>query len=139
MKVMAQLAFNGDCRQAFEFYEKVLNGSITVMNSLGDTADVPLPPGSKPAAPKTIRFAELTIGDWSLLGNDVPADEFEPMRGFNVALHVQGVAEATRIFDALAQGGEIKAALTEMPWAARFGQLVDRHGTPWIILALSQP
>lgn len=136
MKVMAQLAFNGNCRQAFERYENVLKGKIAVMNALGDTRDVPLPPGSKPSAPEHIRFAELHIGDGALLGNDVPADEFEPMRGFNIALHTQSVAEATRIFEALAEGGKVTTPLTEVAWAAKFGQLVDRFGTPWLILAL---
>ena len=58
MKLTAQLAFNGNCREAFELYETVLNGKIKVMNSLGDTKDVPLPPGSNPSAPEHIRFAE---------------------------------------------------------------------------------
>jgi PhnB protein len=110
MKVMAQLAFNGNCRQAFEYYEKVLYGKITVMNALGDTPDVPLPPGSKPSAPEHIRFAELQVGDWALLGNDVPPDEFEPMRGFNMALHAQSVAEATRIFQRLGRGRQSHGA-----------------------------
>lgn len=138
MKIMAQLAFDGTCRQAFEYYEKVLDGKITVMNSLGDTKDVPLPPGSKPSAPEHIRFAQLQIGEAALLGNDVPHDEFEAMRGFNIALHTNSVSEATRIFDALAQGGKVSAALTEMPWAARFGQLVDQFGVPWLILAVRE-
>ena len=138
MKVMAQLAFNGNCRQAFEHYEKVLKGKITVMNALGDTQDVPLPPGSKPSAPEHIRFAQLQASeDWALLGNDVPPDEFKPMRGFNIALHSRSVAEATRIFDGLAEGGQVLAPLTRMPWAARFGQLVDRFGVPWLVLALA--
>jgi PhnB protein len=138
MQVMAQLAFDGNCRQAFERYEQVLNGKIMVMNSLGDTADVPLPPGSKPSAPEHIRFAQLRIGDSALLGNDVPHDEFEPMRGFNIALHTHSVADAIRIFDALAEGGKVSTPLTEVAWAARFGQLVDRFGTPWLILALTE-
>jgi PhnB protein len=138
MRILSQLAFNGTCRQAFEHYESVLKGKIVVMNSLGDTPDVPLPPGSKPSAPEHIRFAELRVGDWALLGNDVPADEYEPMRGFNVALHTGSVEEATRIFNALAEDGEIKAPLTPMPWAQRFGQLVDRFGTPWLILAVDE-
>jgi PhnB protein len=136
MKVMAQLAFNGNCRQAFQLYEQVLNGKITVMNSLGDTKDVPLPPGSRPSAPEHIRFAQLQIGDCALLGNDVPADEFAPMRGFNIALHAQSVAEATRIFTALAEGGKVTVPLAKVAWSPSFGQLVDRFGVPWLILAL---
>lgn len=72
-----------------------------------------------------------------MLGNDVPPDEFKPMRGFNIALHCRSVAEATRIFDGLAEGGEIKARLMRVAWAARFGQLVDRFGVPWLVLALA--
>lgn len=144
MKVMAQLAFNGNCRQAFQYYEQVLKGKIVVMNAhgntteMGDTKDVPLPPGSKPSAPEHIRFAQLQVGDGALLANDVPADEFEPMRGFNIALHTNSVAEATRIFDALAEGGQVSTPLTEVAWAPRFGQLVDRFGVPWLILALDK-
>jgi len=137
MKVMAQLAFNGTCRQAFTLYEKVLKGKITVMNSLGAT-NVPLPPGSGPAAPEYIRFAELELGDSVLLGNDVPADEYRPMSGFNIALHAHGIAETTRIFDALAEEGKVTVPLTEVAWAPRFGQLVDRFGVPWLILALAR-
>jgi len=108
------------------------------MNALGETQDVPLPPGSKPSAPEHIRFAQLEVGDWALLGNDVPPDEFKPMRGFNIALHCRSVAEATRIFDGLAEGGEVKARLTRVAWAARFGQLVDRFGVSWLVLALAE-
>lgn len=89
------------------------------------------------SAPEHIRFAELRVGEWALLGTDVSAGDYAPMRGFNVALHTHSVEEAAPFFNAPAQGGEIKAPLTPMPWAARFGQLVDRFGTPWLILALS--
>jgi uncharacterized glyoxalase superfamily protein PhnB len=49
MKVMTQLAFNGLCRQAFEHYEKVLGGKISVMNTFGGS-DIKLPPGSTACA-----------------------------------------------------------------------------------------
>lgn len=35
MKVMTQFAFRGQCREAFEPYEEVLGGTITVMNTFG--------------------------------------------------------------------------------------------------------
>src|ERR1041384_1910170 len=97
MKLMTQLAFKGQCREAFEQYAKILGGTITVMNTLGGT-DAPLPPGSHPGAPELIRFAQLDVGDQTLLGNDLTNDAYEPMRGFNVSLHTSSVDEATRIF-----------------------------------------
>lgn len=45
MQIKTQLAFRGQCRQAFEYYEKVLGGGILVMNTFGGN-DAKLPPGS---------------------------------------------------------------------------------------------
>ena len=99
MQVMTQLAFNGQCREAFELYEKGLSGKIAVMNTFGGS-DVKLPPGSTASAPHQTKFAELQVGDYAILGNDVPEREYRPMQGFNIALHVKTADEARRIFKA---------------------------------------
>ena len=88
MQIAPQLAFRGQCREAFEFYKIVLGGEIAVMNSFGEN-DAELPPGSAAAAPHQIRFAELRVGGYAILGNDVPDDEYQPMRGFHIALPVR--------------------------------------------------
>jgi PhnB protein len=134
MRIMTQLAFGGRCREAFELYEKVLRGRIVIMNLFGDT-DAALPPNSAAAAPDQVRFAELQVGDSSILGNDLPASEFKKMQGFNIALHVPSAAEARRIFDAFAEGGQIDTPLSEVAWSPAFGIVTDRFGTPWLILA----
>jgi PhnB protein len=137
MQVAAQLAFNSQCREAFEQYEKLLGGKITVMNSVGES-DVPLPPGSTATGPEQIRFAELKIGDYAILGNDVPEEDYKPMEGFNLALHVETGDEARRIFNAFAEGGQIDTPLTEVAWSSGFGIVRDRFGVPWLILALDK-
>ena len=137
MQLAPQLAFRGQCRQAFEHYEKVLGGKITVMNTFGDN-DAELPPGSTATAPDQIRFAEIKVGDYAILGNDVPEDAYQQMRGFHVSLHVKTSAEARRIFDALSEGGEIDTPLSEVAWSSAFGICTDRFGTPWLIIALAK-
>ncbi len=137
IRVMTQLAFRGQCRQAFERYEKVLGGRIAVMNTFGDN-EAKLPPGSTAAAPDQIRFAELQVGDYAILGNDVPETEYKQMRGFHIALHVKTAAEARNIFEALSEGGQIETALCEVAWSSAFGILTDQFGTPWLILALDK-
>ena len=137
IQVMTQLAFHGECRPAFEHYEKVLGGKITAMNSFGDN-DAQLPPGSTASAPDHIRFAEIQIGNYAILGNDVPDNEYRPMRGFHIALHLRAGAEAKRIFNTLAEGGEIETSLSEVAWSSAFGICTDRFGVPWLILALDK-
>ena len=129
MQIMTQLAFNGQCRKAFELYEKVLGGKITVMNTFG-VSDVKLPPGSTASAPEQIRFAELQIGDYAILGNDVPEPEYRHMQGFSIALHLKTAAEARRIFDAFSQGGQIVTPLSDEAWSSAFGIVTDRFGRP---------
>ncbi len=137
MQIMTQLAFRGECRQAFEHYEKVLGGSISVMNTFGGN-DAKLPLGSTAAAPDQIRFAELKVGDFAILGNDVPENEYVPMQGFHIALHVKTGAEARRVFDAFSDGGTIETPLSEVAWSSAFGIVTDQFGTPWLILAMDK-
>ena len=103
MQIMTQLAFRCQCRQAFEHYQSVLGGQITVMNTFGDN-DAKLSPGSTAAETDQIRFAELKVGHFAILGNDVPESEYVPMQGFHIALHVETGTEARRIFVVLSEG-----------------------------------
>lgn len=47
MNIAPQLAFSGQCRQAFEFYAGLLGGEIAIMNTFGGHEDSALPPGSR--------------------------------------------------------------------------------------------
>jgi PhnB protein len=136
-KVMTQLAFKGQCREAFELYERVLGGKITVMNTFGGS-DPRLPPGSTASAPDQIRFAELEVGGYAILGNDVPAQDYKPAQGFNIALHVNTAAEARLIFNAHSDCGSVATPLSEVAWSSAFGIVSDRFGVPWPILALDK-
>ena len=97
-----------------------------------------MPPGSTASAPDHIRFAELQIGDYAILGNDVPGREHKPMQGFNIAPHVKTVVEARRIFNAFSEGGRVVTALSDVAWSSAFGIVTDKFGTPWLILAMDK-
>lgn len=68
-----------------------------------------------------------------LMGGDAPPGQGVPPQGFSVAIQVDEPAEVDRIFNALADGGRVTMPLQTTFWAERFGMLVDRYGTPWII------
>lgn len=108
------------------------------MNTFGGNEDRQLPPGSAAGAADQIRFAEVRFGESALRGNDVPTDSFVPMRGFSVSLHMNSVDDARRIFNGLAEGGQVTTPLSEVDWASLFGMVVDRFGVPWLILALNE-
>jgi PhnB protein len=77
--------------------------------------------------------ARLVLDGTVLMGSDAPPDRYEPMKGFSVTLVLKDPAEAERIFSALAENGTVCMPLEETFFAFRFGMLVDRFGTPWMI------
>ncbi|HEX2933331.1 MAG TPA: VOC family protein [Candidatus Binatia bacterium] len=130
MQLNPYLTFNGQCEEAFKFYEKCLGGKIVAM----------VPHTGTPAAEHVpaewrnkILHARLSVGDQVLMGSDAPPERYEPSKGFSVTLGVNDPAEAERVFKALAEKGTVQMPLDQTFWALRFGMLVDRFGIPWMI------
>jgi len=124
------LSFNGQCEDAFKFYEQCLNGKIAFKLTWGDS------PMAKDAPPEwggKILYASLTVGGVAFAGADALPQQYEPPRGFAVLLSVTDLADAERIFNALAENGRVRIPLQETFWALRFGGVTDRFGIPWEI------
>lgn len=124
------LSFNGQCRQAFEFYAQCLGGRIDAIMSNGES---PMASEVPAAWHDRIMHAQLTIGDQVLLGADAFTEHYEAPKGFSVMLQVDDAAEAERAFNALAENGTVTMPLERTFWAERFGMLVDQFGIPWMI------
>ena len=80
-----------------------------------------------------ITHARLLVGGTALMGSDATPDRYEPMKGFTVTLGVDDPQEAERIFHSLSENATVQMPIQKTFWAARFGMLVDRFGTPWMI------
>lgn len=130
MQVSPYLFFNGQCEEAFNVYARVLGGTIeAMMKHEGTPAEGHVPPEWR----GKIMHAALRVGEAVLMASDDPSEHFQQPQGFSVSLHFTDVAEAERVFNALAENGRINAPFEETFWAVRFGMLVDRFGTPWMI------
>jgi len=77
--------------------------------------------------------ANLTVDSMVLMGSDTPPDGFEKPQGFSAHLQFDDLVEAEQIFQKLAENGTVKMPFQETFWSTRFGMLVDRFGTPWMI------
>jgi PhnB protein len=128
MKVYAQLNFGGNCEEAFRFYEKHLGGKITMMMNQNEA------PGAPRDAGKAIIHARMNIGGTVVIANDVPPSVFQKMRSVYIYLSLDSTAEAERVHNLLADGGEVYMPLKETFYATRFSQLRDRFGVLWSII-----
>ena len=132
MKIHTFLNFGGNCEQAFRFYEAHLGAKITMLMR---RAEQPDQPAKWPGWEQSIQYAIMDIGETQLMGSDVPPDRFQPMRSAYLSLSVDSAGDAERIWALLSEGGQIFMPMEETFFATRFGQLRDRFGTSWMILA----
>jgi PhnB protein len=130
MHLNAYLVFNGQCEEAFKFYEQVLGGKIVAMFTHAGT---PAAEHTPPEWLNKIMHVCLKAGDSLLMGSDAPPQNPQTHKGFSVNIAVQEPAEADRIFQALSEGGKIGMPIQKTFWAERFGMLFDRYGVPWMI------
>jgi len=130
MKLNPYLMFNGNCADAFKFYEKVLGARILTMMTYGDTEACK---DSPPAMRDKVIHGRITIDGQVVMASDAPSDRYNTPKGMTLTLSVEQPAEAERVFHALEDGGTVTMPIQETFWAKRFGMLTDRFGTPWMI------
>src|SRR5271166_3282534 len=111
------LSFSGKCEEALNFYASVLGGKIEGFNRYeGSPMESNVPPDFK----NKIMHASLTSPLGTLMGSDTS----QPLPdGNRVSLSIapQG-ADAQRIFDGLAQGGQVMMPLQDVFWGGKFGR-----------------
>jgi len=136
MKPSTQLTFDGNCEEAFKYYEKTLGAKITSIMRWGESPmkdRVPKEYGNR-VIHGTINIAGMDVG-----GGDAPPQMYRKPQGMMVGLDPQRPEEAERVFAALSDGGLVTMKLEETFWAKRFGMCVDRFGIPWMINCGKQP
>jgi PhnB protein len=127
------LFFGGNCREAFMRYKEIFGGELVLIAMKDMPSDQPVPPDQE----DLIMHAALMPDGQLLMGSDDPTDGFGPVRGMQVNYAVDDVADAEKVFAALAEGGEITLPIAETPWSPMFGMCIDRFGTPWMVGANS--
>ncbi|MGB3741510.1 MAG: VOC family protein [Castellaniella sp.] len=139
MQLTPYLNFDGECAEAFAFYAKLFNGTIVYQGTFGEippTADMPPIPES---ARQRIMHVHLQMGDQSLFGSDaMPGADtacggYQAPQGMWVSIHAADTVEGQRLFDALAQGGQVVMPFAKTFWSPGFGMTRDRFGTPWMV------
>lgn len=119
--------FQGNAREAMEFYHKVLGGQLVLRTT--DEKGVP-----KNAGPgDRISHAQLKADGAQIFGVD-GHPKYPAKVGENVSLALAGTDKArlTKIFHDLAEGGQTKRPLTQQS-GLEVGYLVDKFGINWVV------
>jgi PhnB protein len=131
MQLNAHVNFNGDCEEAFKFYEQHLGGKIEVLMRYEGTPAM----GMSPAGwQNKVLHGRVAIGGTTLMGADAPPGRYDAPKGMGISLSVSGEAEAEKIFAALSEKGTVSMPIQETFFATRFGMVTDKFGVPWMVV-----
>ena len=132
MTLSIYLNFNGNCRQAFDFYRSVFGGDFISISTFGEGPDdMGMPEDEK----DHIMHVTLPIGDSVLMGSDTSAAFGPPHQvgnNFSVSCHPQTREETDRLFAGISAGGTVTMPLQDVFWGSYFGSCVDKFGVPWM-------
>lgn len=138
LQLNAYLFFDGRCAEAMAFYAECLGGEVALAVKYGDT---PLAAEVPEEWQGRLCHAEVTVGEWRLMGCDSMPGQAKAMQGFGVSVNeIATPEEAERLFAALSAGADDAGedgGFTMVPqktfWARSFGACRDRFGVQWFL------
>lgn len=134
--VNAYLTFNGNCEEAFLFYQSVFGGEFPY---IGRFKDMPQEGGNKmdPALAEKIMHVSLPISkETCLMGSDTGgewASSFKEGTNFSISITASSKEEADRLFRGLSAGGNVTMPMDSTFWGDYFGMWQDKFGINWMM------
>jgi PhnB protein len=127
------LNFNGNARQALEFYANVFGGNLT-LSTFADFGRTGPPDGDK------IMHGQLeTEAGYTIMAADIPSEMgTSPMAGFSVSLSGDDADALRGYWDKLSASGTATMPMQKQVWGDEFGMCVDKFGVSWLV-DISQP
>lgn len=132
MQLSTYLLFDGNCKQAMEFYHSVFGGDLT-LTTVGESPMKNVFPASMHAKVVNARLKgkliDISASDW------LRPDE-KRVQGNAICLYLSGgtPADTTTIFRRLAEGANVTDAISEQPFGL-YGALNDKFGIRWMFHA----
>ncbi|MFD2921601.1 VOC family protein [Terrimonas rubra] len=134
--VNVYLTFNGNCKEAFDFYRSVFGGDYPYVGTFGE-----MPPAEGKTMPEAdkdkIMHISLPISkETILMGSDTGGEwaaHFNQGNNVSLSVNTESRAEAEKLFNGLSAGGQVTMPLADTFWGAYFGMWTDKFGINWMV------
>ncbi|HVU45530.1 MAG TPA: VOC family protein [Terracidiphilus sp.] len=126
------LLFDGNCKQAMQFYQVCFGGELTTMQ----VKDSPAKDYMPTSFGEKILNARLKSGNIEFSASDWLRPDRMRIQGNTVCFYLSSASfeELSALFDRLSDGGEVTDPLKEM-FFGTYGALNDRFGVRWMFHA----
>jgi PhnB protein len=131
MKVQSYLCFEGRTEEALTFYEKAIGAKVEMLMRFKDAPEGTCTPGTE----DKVMHAAFSVGETQLMASDGRMQPPAKFSGISLALSAKDEAEARKLFDRLADGGQTHMPLTKTFFSPSFGMVGDRFGITWMVMA----
>jgi PhnB protein len=132
-KLNPYLSFNGNARQAMEFYKSVFGGELR-MSTFGEFGATDAPNANN------IMHAQLEAPNgFTLMASDTPPEmPFQPGNTMTVSLSGEDADELRGYWEKLSTSGQVMMPLEKQMWGDEFGMVTDQFGVPWMVDIVAQ-
>jgi PhnB protein len=131
MAVEIYINFNGNCREAVEYYAEVFGAEKPKIMAFGDTPpdpQYPLPEEAK----NLVMHTRLNINGSTIMFSDTfPGMPFVVGNNISLAVVNKNIDEIKSLFHKLKEGGKVGMELQETFWSKCYGSVTDKFGIEW--------
>jgi PhnB protein len=122
------LTFNGNAREAMEFYHSVFGGQLRI-NTFGEFGS------SDPAIADKVMHAMLTTDrGYILMASDTaPGMSYNPGNTIACSLSGDPGESLEEAWEKLSDGGTITMPFEKQMWGDLYGMCIDKFGIPWMV------
>lgn len=136
-KINPYLHFLGNTEEVFNFYKSIFGGEFAAVMRYGDMSGQEGCENLSDDDKSKIMHIALPLSDGHvLMGTDAVGEHAKDAKfGNNISLSVSpdSKEETEKIFNGLADGGEVTMPLSDTFWGAYFGMLKDKYDIRWLI------
>ncbi len=127
-KLNPYISFRDNAREAMEFYQSALGGTLTV-STFGEFG-APFPGFDD----KVMHASLETTAGFTLMAADTPPGmDYAPGSSISISLSGNDGTELRGYWERLIEGGTVTMPLEPQMWGDTFGMLVDRFGINWMV------
>jgi len=132
MSLSTYLTFDGNCREAFEFYRSVFGTEFVVLTTFAEAPeDMEVPEAHR----DKVMHVTLPIGSSVLMGsdNDPSGPPVVVGSNFSISVDTEGRQESDDVIGKLSAGGTVTMPMQETFWGSYFGTCTDKFGVNWMV------
>lgn len=128
-QINAYINFNGNCREAMNFYKESVGGELNIQTVGGSAVAEQMPP----EAAQQVLHSMLVKDDLVLMASDMIGHALVQGNSVTLSINSGSEEEGNMLFSNLSSGGQVTHPFQQMFWGAMFGTFTDKFGVNWMV------